>query len=130
MFEGSNPRSTLGPGGNWTESNGTEPTVSSSPSPIFSLFLAPTGKLYLKVQQLLAHDETHDASPPPIDSKRRPGPKQPKYGIPTELWPMIMHRVVENNESLRQVADAYGVSHETIRRIMLHIQKQRRQQEA
>jgi hypothetical protein len=104
--------------------------VSSSLSPIFYLFLAPTGTLYLKVQALLAHDEAHDVSPPRIVSKRRPGPKQPKYGIPTEHWPMIMHRVVENNESLRQVADEYGVSHETIRRIMLHVHQQLGQQEA
>ena len=37
---------------------------------------------------------------------------------------MIMHRVVEDNEPLRQVADEYGVSHETIRRILLHVQNQ------
>ena len=104
--------------------------VSSTLSPILYLFLAPSGTLYLKGQQLLAHEEAHDASPPPIVSKRRPGPKQPKYGIPTEHWPMIMHRVVENNESLRQVADEYGVSHETIRRIMLHVHQQLGQQEA
>jgi hypothetical protein len=65
--------------------------------------------LYLKVQKLLAHDATHDASPPPIASKRRPGPKQLNYGIPTDHWPMIMHRVVENHESLHHVADEYGV---------------------
>jgi hypothetical protein len=29
--------------------------VSSSLSPIFYLFIAPTGKLYLKVKNLLAH---------------------------------------------------------------------------
>jgi hypothetical protein len=104
--------------------------VSSSLSPILYLFLAPPGKLYLKVQQVLAHNETHDASPPPIVSKRRPGPKQPNYGIPPEHWPLIMHRVVENTESLRKVADEYGVSHETIRRILLHVQKQYGQQEA
>jgi hypothetical protein len=98
--------------------------VSSALSPILYLFLAPSGTLYLKVQQLLAKGETHDASPPPIVSKRRPGPKQPNYFIPPEHWPLIMHRVVENNESLRQVANEYGVSHETIRRIMLHVQKQ------
>jgi hypothetical protein len=38
--------------------------------------------------------------------------------------------MVENNESLRKVADEYSVSYETIRRIMLYIQKQRGQQEA
>ena len=41
-----------------------------------------------------------------------------------------MHRVVDNNEPLRKVAAEYGVPHETIRRIMLHVQKQRGQQEA
>jgi len=104
--------------------------VSAPLSPILYLFLAPAGTLYLKVQDLLAQDETHDASPPPIVDKRRPGPKHLKYGIPTEHWPMIMHRLVENSEPLRTVAQEYGVSHETIRRITLHVQKQRGQQEA
>jgi hypothetical protein len=79
---------------------------------------------------VLAHDEAHDASPPPIVGKRRPGPKHPNYGIPIEHWPVIMHRVMENNEPLRAVAQEYGVSHETIRRIMLHTHQQRGQQEA
>ncbi len=104
--------------------------MSSSLSPILCLFLAPSGKLYLKVQQLLAHDESHDASPPPMVSKRRPGPKQPNYGIPPEQWLLIMHRVVEQKEPLRTVAAAYGVSHETIRRIMLHVRKQSGQRES
>ena len=104
--------------------------VSATLSPIFYLFLVPAGRLYLKVQDLLAHDKAHDVSPPPIVSKRRPGPKHPKYGVPTEHWPMIIHRVVEQKEPLRTVAAAYGISHETIRRIMLHVQKQRGQQEA
>jgi hypothetical protein len=43
---------------------------------------------------------------------------------------MILHRVEENNESLRAVAHEYEVSHETIRRIMLHVRKQPGQQEA
>jgi hypothetical protein len=47
-----------------------------------------------------------------------------------EHWPTIMHRVVENKESLRVVAQECGVSHETIRRIMLHVRKQPGQQEA
>jgi hypothetical protein len=104
--------------------------VSSSLSPIFYLFLAPSGILYLKVQALLAHDDAHDSGPPAIVVKRRPGPTHPKYGVPTEHWPMIIHRVVENNEPLRAVAQEYGVSHETIRRILLQVQKQRGQQEA
>jgi hypothetical protein len=104
--------------------------VSSSLSPILYLFLAPSGKLYLKVQDLLALDEVPDANPPSIVGNRRPGPKHPNYGIPAEHWPTVVHRVVEQKEPLRTVAAAYGVSHETIRRIMLHAQKQRGQQEA
>jgi hypothetical protein len=97
---------------------------------MFSLFLAPTSTQYLKIQDVLSHDEARDASPPPMVGKRRPGPKHPNYGIPTEHWPMIIHRVVENSEPLRAVAQEYGVSRETIRRIMLHVQKQGGQQEA
>jgi len=104
--------------------------VSNALSPIFSLFLAPSGKLYLKVQEVLAHVETHDAGPPPIIGTRRPGPKHPSYGIPTEHWPMIMDRVVQNNEPLRSIAQEYGVSQETIRRIIHRVQKQHLQQEA
>jgi hypothetical protein len=78
---------------------------------------------------MLAHDEAHDVSPPPMVSKRRPGPKHPTYGIPAEHWPIIIHRVVEQKEPLRTVAAAYGVSHETIRRILLHMHQQRGQQE-
>ena len=104
--------------------------MSSSLSPIFYLFLIPAGVLYQKVQHLLAEDEATRRSPPPIVSKRRPGPKQPHYGIPVELWPTVFYRVVEQKEPLRTIAAAYGVSHETIRRIMLRVQKQRGQQEA
>ena len=104
--------------------------VSSPLSPIFNLFLVPSGNLSLKVQRLLVQDETPDASPPAMGGKRRPGPKRPTYGIPTEHWPLIIHRVVEKNEPLRTVAAAYGVSRETIRRLLLHVQKPRGRQEA
>jgi hypothetical protein len=104
--------------------------VSNSLSPILYLFLSPSGVLYQKVQQLLAEDESTGESHPPLLKHRRPGPKYPNYGIPAELWPTIVHRVVEQKESLRTLAAAYGVSHETIRRIMLHVHQQRGQQEA
>ena len=99
--------------------------MSNSLSPILYLFLAPSGKLYLKAQQLLAHGETHDAAPHPIVGKRRPGPKHPNYGIPASEWSAVVQQVVEQKKSLRTVAAEYGVSHEAIRRIMLHVQKQR-----
>jgi len=104
--------------------------VSSSLSPIFYLFLIPSGILYLKVQHLLIEDKLIQRSNPPLFKHRRPGPKQPNYGIPAELWPTVVHRVVEQKEPLRTVAAYYGVSHETIRRIMRHVKNQRGQQEA
>src|SRR5213078_1293361 len=99
-------------------------------SPILYLFLAPAGKLYLKVQDLLAHDEAYDVSPPPMVSKRRPGPIHPKYSLPAEHWPTVIHRVVEQKEPLRTVAAAYGVSPETIRRLLRAATKEHVQQEA
>jgi len=104
--------------------------VSNALSPIFYLFLAPSGKLYLKVHHLLAGDELVQRSDPPLLKQRRPGPKHPNYGIPADLWPTVVQRVVEQKEPLRTVAAASGVSHETIRRIMLHVQNQCGQQEA
>jgi hypothetical protein len=78
------------------------------------------------VQRLLAEDEiTEGSHSPEVIKHRRPGPKHPENGIPTSQWPAVLHRVAEKKESLRTVAAAYGVSHETIRRIMLHVQKQR-----
>ncbi len=98
--------------------------MSNALSPIFYLFLTPSGKLYLKVHHLQVGDVLCQSSDPPLLKRRRPGPKHPYYGIPAELWPIVMHRVVEQKEPLRTVAAAYGVSHETIRRIVLHVQKQ------
>jgi len=89
--------------------------VSSSLSPIFYLFLTPAGKLYLKVQHLLKKDHVFQRTNPPLLKHQRPGPKDTNYGIPAELWPTVIHRVVEQKESLRTVAAAFGVSHETIR---------------
>ena len=98
--------------------------MSNSLSPIFYLFLAPSGTLYQKVQRLLVEDESTEGSHPPVLKYRRPGPKHPTYGIPASEWPTVVQRVVEQKEPLRTVAAAYGVSHETIRRIVLHVQKQ------
>ena len=103
--------------------------MSSSLSPTLYLFLAPTGTLYQKVQHLLAEDDLFQRSNRPLLKHRRPGPKHPNYGIPAELWPTVVHRVLEQKEPLRTVAAAYGVSHETIRRLMLRVQMQRGLQE-
>ena len=42
----------------------------------------------------------------------------------------MLHRVLEQKEPLRTVAAAYGVSHETIRRIIRAATKEHVQQEA
>jgi hypothetical protein len=104
--------------------------VSNTLSPIFYLFLAPSGKLYRKVQRLLAGDELFQSRNPPLLKHRRPGPKHPNYGIPADLWPAVVQRVVEQKEPLRTVAADYGVSHQTVRRIIRHILKQHGQQES
>ncbi len=83
------------------------------------------------MQHLLAEEETAEGSPPPAVIKhRRPGPKHPAYGLPASEWPTVLQRVVEKKEPLRTVAAASGVSPETIRRIMLHVQKRGGQKEA
>ena len=97
--------------------------MSNALSPIFYLFLAPSGKLYLKVQHLLAGDELFQSSNPPFLKHRRPGPKHPNDGIPADLWPTVVQRVVEQKEPLRTVAADFGVSHETVRRIIRHEQQ-------
>ncbi len=76
------------------------------------------------MQQLRAEDEKASCSPPPIIPYRRPGPKQPAYGIPTSEWPIVLHRVIEKKESLRTVAAEYGVAHETVRRVIRAVRKQ------
>jgi len=79
---------------------------------------------------LLAQDETVDTSPPAMGGKRRPGPKRPASGLPASHWPSVVQRMVEQKEPLPTVAEASGVSHGTIRRLLLSVQKQRGQQEA
>jgi hypothetical protein len=102
--------------------------VSSSLSPIFYLFLGPSSILYLKVQHLLAEDELLQGSNSP-HQKSTTKSNHPKYGIPADQWPAIVHRVVEQKEPLRAVAIADGVSHETIRRMLLQIHQQYGQQD-
>jgi hypothetical protein len=81
------------------------------------------------MQHLLAENESTGQSHPPLLKHRRPGPKHPTYGIPASQWPTVVHCVVEKKEPLRTVAVAYGVSHETIRRIIHAATKERVQQE-
>ena len=82
------------------------------------------------MQHLLAEDATPERSHTLVMEYRRPGSKHLTYRIPTSEWPNVVQLIVEQKESLRTVATAYGVSYETIRRIMFYIQNQRGQQKA
>ena len=89
--------------------------ASASLSPVLSHFLAPHGKLY---QRLLTLEQVLGSIPPPITVQEHPGPHEHQHGSPSEEWPQVVHRVREHHEPLRQVAADYGVSHETIRRVL------------
>lgn len=89
--------------------------ASNSLSPVFIHFVAPHGKL---LQRLLALEQLLGSIPPLLTSQQFSGPREPHYGIPLEEWPNVVRRVIEHHASLRQVAADYGVSHETIRRIL------------
>ena len=78
-------------------------------------FVAPHGKL---LQRLHALEQLLGSIPPPLTSQQYAGPREPHYGIAPEEWPNVVRRIVEHHESLRQVAAEYGVSHETVRRIL------------
>jgi hypothetical protein len=56
-------------------------------------------------------------SPIMIETQRRPGPRDIPYGIPEDQWSTVLAQV-ENHVSYRKIAAEYGVSHETIRRLV------------
>src|SRR5215469_5348887 len=96
--------------------------ASNSLSPVLIHFVAPHGKLF---QRLLALEQLLGSLPPPLTSQQSSGPHEPHSCISPEEWPNVVRRVVENYESLRQVAVDYGVSHETVRRILRTSRKHR-----
>ena len=59
----------------------------------------------------------------PFIKQRRPGPEKPRYGVPPTDWPDLLHRI-EHGETLRQIAQRYGVSYETVRRTVKAARKQ------
>jgi hypothetical protein len=100
-----------------------EPTASASLSPVFIHFVSPSSYLSQKLQQVLAQLKVDSNTPFPLKAGRRPGPSKPKHGIPPAEWPTVQRRVLENQEPLRRVASDYGVSHETVRRVLLALRK-------
>lgn len=89
--------------------------ASNSLSPVLIHFIAPHGKLY---SRLLTLEQVLGSIPPIISEQQHPGPCEPHHSIPLEERPNVVRRVREQHESLRQVAAQYGVSHETIRRLL------------
>jgi hypothetical protein len=84
---------------------------------VLTHYLAPSGKLYLKLQEYLAQEKpATNIIPLPVTTPRQPGTKKQRQHIPTEQLPDVLHRVLENQEPLRKVAEDYNVSHETVRR--------------
>jgi hypothetical protein len=55
--------------------------------------------------------------PPIVEAQRRPGPRDIPYGIPDTQWHVVLARVA-NHEPYRKIAKDYGVSRETIRRLV------------
>ncbi len=70
--------------------------------------------------QPVTEHPTFDSPPPKkrraTSYQRRPGPKNPNYGIPPTQWPDVICRI-EQDEPLRQIAKDYNVSYQTIWRI-------------
>jgi hypothetical protein len=120
----------VGLAGERAERNQAKPTGVEYAFANFLPLPCPVWETVSEVQHLLAGDELFQGSNPPLLKRRRPGPQHPNYGISAEICPIIVHRVVEQKEPLRTVAAACGVSHETIRRIVLQVQKQQRQEGA
>ena len=83
-------------------------------SPTLTLFISPYGRLYLKLQIVLAQEVQQLLV---IETQRRSGPKDIPYGIPEEQWPKVLAQV-ENREPYRKIARGYGVSRDTIRRLV------------
>jgi len=115
----------LGPLGMIAEPTGTDGqrTVGRSPrSPRAITHRSPLSTVLLSLR---SQANGGDAAVPVADladsplsvqkEQRRPGPDQPRRGIPPEQWPDVLRRV-EQGDSLRQIVMNYGVSYETVRR--------------
>src|SRR5437660_1488455 len=101
---------------------GRSPRSISSRSPLAGVLFS------LQSPANSGHAPTSSADTPPLSvfpphQQRRPGPDKPRRGIPPENWPEVLRRI-EQGESLRQVAQSYRVSYETIRRVLRAMRRQ------
>jgi hypothetical protein len=97
--------------------------ASASLSPVLIHFHSPSSFLSQKLRQILTQLHANGNTPLPVGTGRRLGTEKPKHGIPPTEWPTVQRRVLENQEPLRRVAGDYGVSHETVRRVLLALRK-------
>jgi Homeodomain-like domain len=102
------------PAGEGAERNRPEPTGFEYSVANFLPLPNTHFNLYQKLQQILSEV----VIPPVVEGQRRPGPKDIPYGMPQEEWPTVLQRVLENHESYRKIAADYGVSRETVRRLV------------
>jgi Homeodomain-like domain len=100
---------------------GTDGLRAVGRSPRTISYRSPLAEVLLSLQSptnsdaaIVSNDDTPVFPPQP---QRRPGPATPRRGIPREQWPDVLRRI-EQGDSLRQIAKSYGVSYETVRRVV------------
>jgi DNA-binding NarL/FixJ family response regulator len=105
------------------EPTGTDGLRAVGRSPRTISYRSPLAGVLLSLQSPTNSDTAtvSSADTPPLSvfspQQRRPGPATPRRGIPLEQWPDVLHRI-EQGDSLRQIAKSYGVSYETVRRVV------------
>src|SRR5215470_11533761 len=109
------------------EPTGTDGIRAVGRSPRTINYRSPLAMVLLSLQLPTNSDAAPESSadtpvfPPP--TQRRPGPATPRRGIPRDQWPDVLRRT-EQGDSLRQIANSYGVSYETVRRMLKAARKQ------
>ena len=82
------------------------------------LFLVPLEKLFPGRNDLLVYRHPNTDLPDTSSlPQRQPGPNDPHWKIPATEWHIVLHRI-DQGEPLRKVASDYGVSYETVRRVI------------
>ena len=82
------------------------------------LSFVPLEKLFPGRNDLLVYRHPNSNLPDTSSlPQRRPGPDDPHWKIPATEWQIVLHRI-DQGEPLRKVASDYGVSYETVRRVI------------
>jgi len=115
------------------EPTGTDGIRTVGRSPRTISYRSPLAEVLLSLQSPTNADTAPTSSPdtPPLSvspvlpprKQRRPGPVTPRRGIPRDQWSEVLRRT-EQGDSLRHIANSYGVSYETVRRTVRAARKQ------